>query len=88
MPFSVPSSLSPHICIASSSDLDNLLLSSSLPPLHHILQSFSPFPHGNLDTTLFEYITFPFLTNVVQSQHAQLLLYLSHTPLLLFDFQL
>jgi hypothetical protein len=48
MPFSVPSSLSPHICIASSSDLDDLLLSSSLPSLHHILQSFSPFPHGTV----------------------------------------
>lgn len=60
MPFSIPSSLSPHICIASSPDLDNLLSSSSLPPLHHILQSFSPFPHGNFDITSVEYNFFSF----------------------------
>ncbi|KAH9486608.1 hypothetical protein JR316_0000673 [Psilocybe cubensis] len=34
----------PHICILASPDLSELLESSSLPPLQHILQSFSPLP--------------------------------------------
>lgn len=42
----LPSSLSPHICILSSPDLAELLVSSALPPLPHILQSFSPLPQG------------------------------------------
>lgn len=42
----LPSSLSPHICILSSPDLSQLLKSSLLPPLPHILQSFSPLPQG------------------------------------------
>ncbi|KAF8973873.1 ER-golgi trafficking TRAPP I complex 85 kDa subunit-domain-containing protein [Flammula alnicola] len=40
----LPSSLSPHICILTSPDLSELLEKASLPPLPHILQSFSPLP--------------------------------------------
>lgn len=47
----LPSSLSPHICILSSPDLNQLLAESSLPPLHYILQSFSPFPQVTTRTT-------------------------------------
>jgi hypothetical protein len=42
----LPSSLSPHICVLPSPDLTDLLVSSSLPPLPHILQSFSPLPQS------------------------------------------
>ncbi|KAJ7900204.1 ER-golgi trafficking TRAPP I complex 85 kDa subunit-domain-containing protein [Mycena olivaceomarginata] len=47
----LPSSLSPHICILSSPDLSQLLKSSLLPPLPHILQSFSPLPQVTTRTT-------------------------------------
>ncbi|KAJ7596891.1 ER-golgi trafficking TRAPP I complex 85 kDa subunit-domain-containing protein [Mycena floridula] len=47
----LPSSLSPHICVLPSPDLTELLVESSLPPLHHILQSFSPFPQVTTRTT-------------------------------------
>ncbi|KAK7064334.1 ER-golgi trafficking TRAPP I complex 85 kDa subunit-domain-containing protein [Favolaschia claudopus] len=47
----LPSSLSPHICILSSPDLVQLLKSSLLPPLPHILQSFSPLPQVTTRTT-------------------------------------
>ncbi|KAJ7092588.1 ER-golgi trafficking TRAPP I complex 85 kDa subunit-domain-containing protein [Mycena epipterygia] len=47
----LPSSLSPHICIVSSPDLAQLLKSSLLPPLPHILQSFSPLPQVTTRTT-------------------------------------
>ncbi|KAJ7125714.1 ER-golgi trafficking TRAPP I complex 85 kDa subunit-domain-containing protein [Mycena crocata] len=47
----LPSSLSPHICILSSPDLTQLLKSSLLPPLPHILQSFSPLPQVTTRTT-------------------------------------
>ncbi|KAJ7932534.1 ER-golgi trafficking TRAPP I complex 85 kDa subunit-domain-containing protein [Mycena leptocephala] len=47
----LPSSLSPHICILSSPDLTQLLKVSLLPPLHHILQSFSPLPQVTTRTT-------------------------------------
>ncbi|KAG9222665.1 hypothetical protein CCMSSC00406_0004579 [Pleurotus cornucopiae] len=43
----LPSSLSPHVCVLSSPDLDETLASSSLPPLPQILQSFSPLPNGS-----------------------------------------
>lgn len=42
----LPISLSPHICILPSSDLSDLLSTSSLPSLPKILQSFSPLPQG------------------------------------------
>lgn len=51
MPSVLPSSLSPHICILPSPDLDQLLQSSSLPPLPNILQSFSPLPDVTTRTT-------------------------------------
>ncbi|KIJ68594.1 hypothetical protein HYDPIDRAFT_125323 [Hydnomerulius pinastri MD-312] len=47
----LPSSLSPHICILPSPDLEQLLQTSSLPPLHDILQSFSPLPQVTTRTT-------------------------------------
>jgi len=47
----LPASLSPHICISQSKDLDDLLESSSLPPLYQILQSFSPLPNVTTRTT-------------------------------------
>src|SRR5215475_10513263 len=40
------SSLSPHICVLQSPDLNDLLSSFLLPPLPKILQSFSPLPQG------------------------------------------
>ncbi|KAF5384925.1 hypothetical protein D9615_001402 [Tricholomella constricta] len=51
MPPPLPSSLSPHICILPSQDLAELLTSSSLPSLPHILQSFSPLPQVTTRTT-------------------------------------
>ncbi|KAF7320299.1 hypothetical protein MKEN_00814700 [Mycena kentingensis (nom. inval.)] len=47
----LPASLSPHVCILSSPDLNDLLSASSLPPLAHILQSFSPLPQVTTRTT-------------------------------------
>ncbi|KAJ8702429.1 hypothetical protein PTI98_001141 [Pleurotus ostreatus] len=47
----LPSSLSPHVCVLSSPDLDETLASSSLPPLPQILQSFSPLPNVTTRTT-------------------------------------
>ncbi|TFK56961.1 hypothetical protein OE88DRAFT_1715773 [Heliocybe sulcata] len=47
----LPYSLSPHVCILSSPDLESLLVSSSLPPLSQILQSFSPLPNVNTRST-------------------------------------
>ncbi|KAF9475629.1 hypothetical protein BDN70DRAFT_883515 [Pholiota conissans] len=40
----LPLSLSPHVCILSTPDLNEVLEKSSLPPLQNILQSFSPLP--------------------------------------------
>lgn len=42
----LPSSLSPHVCLLPCQDLVHLLQGASLPPLHEILQSFSPLPQG------------------------------------------
>ncbi|KAF5317627.1 hypothetical protein D9611_015053 [Ephemerocybe angulata] len=47
----LPSSLSPHVCILPSPDLSELLEASALPPLQHILQSFSPLPQVTTRTT-------------------------------------
>ncbi|KAJ3734691.1 ER-golgi trafficking TRAPP I complex 85 kDa subunit-domain-containing protein, partial [Lentinula guzmanii] len=47
----LPSSLSPHICILSSPDLQDLLAASSLPQLSEIFQSFSPLPQVTTRTT-------------------------------------
>ncbi|KAF9056514.1 ER-golgi trafficking TRAPP I complex 85 kDa subunit-domain-containing protein [Panaeolus papilionaceus] len=47
----IPSSLSPHITVLSSPDLDELLEASSLPSLANILQSFSPLPQVTTRTT-------------------------------------
>ncbi|KAF8445809.1 ER-golgi trafficking TRAPP I complex 85 kDa subunit-domain-containing protein [Boletus edulis BED1] len=47
----LPLSLSPHVCLLPSPDLVRLLQDASLPPLHEILQSFSPLPQVNTRTT-------------------------------------
>ncbi|KJA29295.1 hypothetical protein HYPSUDRAFT_176107 [Hypholoma sublateritium FD-334 SS-4] len=47
----IPSSLSPQICILASSDLTELLEKAALPTLPHILQSFSPLPQVTTRTT-------------------------------------
>src|ERR1700722_404547 len=57
----LPTSLSPHVCIQSSPDLEDLLTASSLPPLPQILQSFSPLPQG----MLFHHFGLFFLTQLV-----------------------
>ncbi|KAJ3844312.1 ER-golgi trafficking TRAPP I complex 85 kDa subunit-domain-containing protein [Lentinula raphanica] len=51
MPPPLPFSLSPHICILSSPDLEDLLTASTLPQLSEILQSFSPLPQVTTRTT-------------------------------------
>ncbi|KIO08413.1 hypothetical protein M404DRAFT_134508 [Pisolithus tinctorius Marx 270] len=51
MAFALPSSLSPHVCVVSSPDLEQLLRVSFLPPLEDILQSFSPLPQVTTRTT-------------------------------------
>lgn len=51
MPPVLPSSLSPHVCILQSPDLSDLLEESQLPPLQHILQSFSPLPQVTTRTS-------------------------------------
>jgi hypothetical protein len=40
----LPSSISPHVATLLSPDLVELLASSELPPLCHVLQSYSPLP--------------------------------------------
>ncbi|KAG9314249.1 ER-golgi trafficking TRAPP I complex 85 kDa subunit-domain-containing protein [Chiua virens] len=47
----LPSSLSPHVCLLPSPDLTTVLQDASLPPLHEILQSFSPLPQVITRTT-------------------------------------
>ncbi|KAI6047762.1 ER-golgi trafficking TRAPP I complex 85 kDa subunit-domain-containing protein [Pisolithus marmoratus] len=51
MAFVLPPPLSPHVCVSSSPDLEQLLRTSSLPPLEDILQSFSPLPQVTTRTT-------------------------------------
>lgn len=46
MPPALPISLAPHVVVQPSSDLVNLLASSSLPPLHELLECFSPLSQG------------------------------------------
>ncbi|KAL0579376.1 hypothetical protein V5O48_002652 [Marasmius crinis-equi] len=47
----LPTSLSPHVCILSSPDLNEVLSAASLPSLPDVLQSFSPFPQVTTRTT-------------------------------------
>ena len=42
----LPSSLAPHVCILPSPDLVSALQDASLPPIHQLLQSFSPLQQG------------------------------------------
>ncbi|KAF9270075.1 hypothetical protein L218DRAFT_848836 [Marasmius fiardii PR-910] len=53
----LPTSLSPHICILSSPDLNELLSASLLPSLPDVLQSFSPFPQVTTRTTALTSVT-------------------------------
>jgi hypothetical protein len=58
----LPVSLSPHVCILSSPDVDALLSSRSLPPLPRVLQSFSPLSQGTaeeacLNCRVYAYVT-------------------------------
>ena len=46
MPPTLPVSLSPHICVVSSPDVEVALRSAALPPLPQLLQSFSPLSSG------------------------------------------
>ncbi|KAH0838197.1 ER-golgi trafficking TRAPP I complex 85 kDa subunit-domain-containing protein [Lanmaoa asiatica] len=55
----LPSSLSPHVTILPSPDLVHLLQDASLPPLHHILQSFSPLPQVTTRTTSLTTVSHP-----------------------------
>ncbi|KAL5534350.1 hypothetical protein ACEPAG_812 [Sanghuangporus baumii] len=63
----LPYSLSPHICILSSPDLEDLLVASSLPQLHDVLESFSPLPNITTRTT-----------NLATVQHAKFTLRFSN----------
>ncbi|EIW64369.1 uncharacterized protein TRAVEDRAFT_158546 [Trametes versicolor FP-101664 SS1] len=50
-PPTLPSSLSPHVCILASPDVQDVLERASLPPLPDILQCFSPLPQITTRTT-------------------------------------
>ncbi|RPD64974.1 hypothetical protein L227DRAFT_571426 [Lentinus tigrinus ALCF2SS1-6] len=51
MPPTLPHSLSPHVCILASPDVQKVLDGSGLPPLPEILQCFSPLPQITTRTT-------------------------------------
>lgn len=53
----LPYSLSPHVCVLSSPDLESVLASASLPPLPQVLQSFSPLPNVTTRTTSLTSVT-------------------------------
>ncbi|KAG7099059.1 hypothetical protein E1B28_000934 [Marasmius oreades] len=53
----LPTSLTPHICVLSSPDLNELLSTSSLPSIPDVLQSFSPFPQVTTRTTTLTSVT-------------------------------
>ncbi|KAI8981263.1 ER-golgi trafficking TRAPP I complex 85 kDa subunit-domain-containing protein [Trametes punicea] len=50
-PPTLPTSLSPHICILASPDVQQVLDGAGLPPLPEILQCFSPLPQITTRTT-------------------------------------
>ncbi|KAI0932025.1 hypothetical protein AcV5_004630 [Taiwanofungus camphoratus] len=58
----LPSSLSPHICILSTPDVQAVFEFAGLPPLPQVLQSFTPLPQVTTRTTT--------LTNVPHSSFA------------------
>ncbi|KAH9897998.1 ER-golgi trafficking TRAPP I complex 85 kDa subunit-domain-containing protein [Cubamyces lactineus] len=47
----LPASLSPHVCILASADVQQVLEGAGLPPLPEILQCFSPLPNVTTRTT-------------------------------------
>ncbi|GJE87623.1 ER-golgi trafficking TRAPP I complex 85 kDa subunit-domain-containing protein [Phanerochaete sordida] len=53
----LPSSLSPHICILQSPDVQQLLADASLPPLSQVLQSFTPLSQVSTRTTTLSSVT-------------------------------
>ncbi|KAL7285211.1 hypothetical protein ACG7TL_000304 [Trametes sanguinea] len=50
-PPTLPTSLSPHVCILASPDVQEVLEGAGLPPLPEILQCFSPLPQITTRTT-------------------------------------
>ncbi|KZS95953.1 hypothetical protein SISNIDRAFT_451603 [Sistotremastrum niveocremeum HHB9708] len=52
----LPSSISPHLCVLPSDDLVEFLVSSGLPPLHQLLQSFSPLTQVTTRTSTYQSI--------------------------------
>ncbi|KAI0652274.1 ER-golgi trafficking TRAPP I complex 85 kDa subunit-domain-containing protein [Trametes meyenii] len=50
-PPTLPTSLSPHVCILASPDVQQVLEGAGLPPLPEILQCFSPLPQITTRTT-------------------------------------
>ncbi|KAI0778588.1 ER-golgi trafficking TRAPP I complex 85 kDa subunit-domain-containing protein [Trametes elegans] len=50
-PPTLPNSLSPHVCILASPDVQQVLEGAALPPLPDILQCFSPLPQITTRTT-------------------------------------
>ncbi|KAI0361180.1 hypothetical protein OH77DRAFT_1417397 [Trametes cingulata] len=50
-PPTLPTSLSPHVCILASADVQQVLEGAGLPPLPEILQCFSPLPQITTRTT-------------------------------------
>lgn len=42
----LPSSLTPHVAVYPSEDLAALLATNDLPPLHQLLEQFSPLGQG------------------------------------------
>lgn len=53
-PPNLPSSLSPHVCILASPDVQDVLERASLPPLPEILQCFSPLPQSKCSYLVYE----------------------------------
>ncbi|KAF8308866.1 hypothetical protein DL93DRAFT_2170750 [Clavulina sp. PMI_390] len=59
-PPSLPTSLSPHVVVLTTPDLDHLLSETrQLPPLHQLLQSFCPLPQVTTRTSALTPVTHP-----------------------------
>ncbi|KAG8936905.1 hypothetical protein FRC02_009995 [Tulasnella sp. 418] len=59
MPPLLPSSLTPHVVVYSTPELTDLLSRHNLPPLHHILQTYSPLSQVITRTTALVPVTHP-----------------------------
>ena len=60
----LPVSLSPHICVVSSPDVEVALRSGALPPLPQLLQSFTPLGSGKETQSMYR-IHRPMIANYV-----------------------